>query len=71
VPRGISPVNLTVFNLLGQEVCRLYEGPGTGAPQTVYWNSAAAGGNPVASGLYVCRLQAGSTSTAKTLHLLR
>jgi len=71
VPRGISPVNLTVFNLLGQEVCRLYDGPGTGAPQVAYWNGAAAGGNPVASGLYVYRLQAGSTSTAKTLHLLR
>jgi hypothetical protein len=71
VPRGIAPVNLTVFNLLGQEVCRLYDGPGTGASQTVYWNGTTTRGNPVASGLYVYRLQAGSMSAAKTLHLLR
>jgi hypothetical protein len=70
-PRGISPVRLTMFNLLGQEVCRLYEGPGTGAPQVVYWNGTAANGIPAASGVYIYRLQAGSTSAAKTLHLLR
>ena len=70
-PRGVSAVRLTVFNLLGQEVCRLYEGTGTGAPQIVYWNGTAANGNPAASGVYIYRLQAGATAMAKTLHLLR
>jgi hypothetical protein len=71
VPRGISPVRLTVFNLLGQEVCRLFEGSGSGVPQIVYWNGTSAAGVPVASGVYVCRLQARSASAARTLHLLR
>ena len=70
-PRGAQPVRLVIFNVLGQEVSRLYEGVGSGEPLIVTWNGTHVNGTTAASGIYICRLQAGSQTAVKTLHLLR
>ncbi len=71
VPTGSGLVKLAIYNLLGQEVCRLYEGAGQNRELTVVWNGQTATGNQAASGFYVYSLQAGAAELSKTLHLLR
>ncbi|MFC1619609.1 right-handed parallel beta-helix repeat-containing protein [Candidatus Neomarinimicrobiota bacterium] len=63
-------VKLTVYNLLGQEVIRLVDGVRRNGPHTVTWNSQDKLGNSVPTGIYFCRMEAGSyTKTMKMLLL--
>lgn len=59
-------VSLEVFDVLGQEVATLVKGRKNAGRYTVEWN---AGDFP--SGIYFCRLQAGSFVTTKKLMLLK
>jgi len=62
-----SPVTLTIYDLLGRRIRTLVDGSmqKTG-PQEVVWDGRNAFGAPVASGVYVYRLEAGSfTATGK------
>ncbi|MCG3121296.1 MAG: hypothetical protein ALAOOOJD_04335 [bacterium] len=59
-------VSLKVFNLQGQEVATLFEGV---SPVGNY--SATFDGKGLASGLYVCRLEAADFSASKKLMLLK
>lgn len=56
-------VNLTIYNLLGQEVARLVDGQMEAGNHSVRWNAST-----MASGIYLYRLNAeGFTSTRKML----
>jgi hypothetical protein len=70
-PRGARPVQLVIYNLLGQEVCTLYNGIGTGETQRIMWNGLSASGLPVSSGMYIYRLRAGTTTLVRPLQLVR
>ena len=70
-PRGAKPVQLVIFNLLGQEVRTLYDGVGTGETQRLLWNGLGASGLPVSSGMYIYRLRAGTTTLVRPLQLVR
>ena len=62
LPRA-SQVRIEVFNLMGQWVATLQEGPVTAGLHTVPWNAAN-----MASGLYLCRMDAeGHVATLKML----
>ncbi len=65
--REASRVRLVVYDLLGRRIRTLVDGEQqTTGPQTVTWNGRNAFGAPVASGVYVYRLEAGSfTATGK------
>ncbi|RME95454.1 MAG: T9SS C-terminal target domain-containing protein, partial [Bacteroidetes bacterium] len=56
VPRS-SHVTLTIYNLLGQEVRRLVDATYPAGFHTVRWDAKDEGGRPVASGIYLYRMQ--------------
>jgi hypothetical protein len=64
-------VNLTVFNVRGQRVVTLVDEQQAPGYKMVRWDSRNSSGNLVASGVYYCRLQAGSFVRAKKLVMLK
>ncbi|NKB70131.1 MAG: T9SS type A sorting domain-containing protein [Candidatus Latescibacteria bacterium] len=70
LPRPDS-AELTVYNLLGQQVARLTTGPLQAGPQTLHWDGRGQGTQPLATGLYIYRLQAGQQALTRKLLLLR
>jgi hypothetical protein len=59
-------VTLTVYDVLGREVATLVDGHQDVGQKTVTWNASG-----LASGVYVCRLQAGSFSAVRKLVLMK
>ncbi|MBT4033175.1 MAG: T9SS type A sorting domain-containing protein [Candidatus Marinimicrobia bacterium] len=65
-----SDVNITVYNMLGQEVANLVAGFQTAGSYTVQWNGLDAVGHSVSSGLYFYTMQTeGFTATQKMMLL--
>ena len=64
-------VDLTVYNLAGQQVVTLVEGRRPAGPYTVPWDGRADGGRPLASGVYLYRLRAGDWVKTRKLLLVR
>ena len=65
-----AEVNLTIFNILGQQVAELTAGYQTAGDHEVSWNASANGG-AVASGVYFYRLTVGESSVTKKMTLLK
>ena len=66
-----QPVELAVYNLMGQEVARLVDGMRPAGAYTVHWDGTDDQDHDLASGLYLYRLQAGVRTATKKLLLLR
>jgi hypothetical protein len=67
---GNHPAQLTVFDLLGRPVRTLQEfGPGVEAQRS--WDATDDDGRPVASGVYLLRLQAGDEAVFRRIALVR
>ncbi len=64
-------VSLKIYNILGQEVRSLVEEKQAPGYYEVKWDGKDEGGNPVSSGIYFYRLNAGGFSNAKRMVLLR
>ncbi|NQV41801.1 MAG: T9SS type A sorting domain-containing protein [Candidatus Marinimicrobia bacterium] len=65
-----SSVKLTVFDIRGQEVANLQQVERSPGNYEVQWNGIDQSGNPVSTGVYFARLQAGEYSqTIKMLYL--
>jgi len=60
-----SSVQLSVYNILGQEVARLADGELSAGIQSVQWNAASRSGNPVAPGVYFFRVRAHSLESGR------
>ncbi|NQV16481.1 T9SS type A sorting domain-containing protein, partial [bacterium] len=56
----VSAVRLTVFDVSGREVTTLEQSQKPPGYYEVHWNGLDQSGNPVSTGVYFCRLQAGS-----------
>jgi len=56
-----ASVSIRVYNMLGQEVATLVDGFQKEGEQSVVWDGTSNFGQTVASGLYIYRLQTGST----------
>ncbi len=70
LPRS-ARVSLEVYDLLGRRVTTLITGLLFSGRHTVTWNGLDAHGEPVASGMYCYRLQAGEQVAVRKMLLLR
>lgn len=61
-----SPTVLSLFNVLGEEIATLVDEELPAGTHTIEWNAG-----PAPSGVYFCRLQAGSYAATKKILLLR
>ncbi|MEW6751578.1 MAG: glycoside hydrolase family 9 protein [Candidatus Latescibacterota bacterium] len=66
-----GPLSLTVYDVLGQRVRTLLEGPGDPGLHRVAWDGRDEAGRPAASGLYVCRLATAGVVRTQRLMLLQ
>ena len=66
-----SQVTLEVYNLLGQKVKTLFNGVLPAGHHQVTWNGTDAQGRPVASGVYIYRLNAGEKQQVRKMILMR
>jgi len=68
---GRQKVSLRIFNVTGQEVRDLVDGPRDGGLHLVRWDGRGAAGLPVSSGIYFAELRAGNRRQVQKLVLLR
>jgi hypothetical protein len=64
-------VTIQIYNVLGQRVRTLVEGPTAAGVHRVDWNGQNRYGTPVGSGVYFYRLQAGDTTETRKMVLVR
>jgi hypothetical protein len=64
-------VELTVFNVLGQQVNTLISGDCPAGVNRIVWNGTDQGGQAAASGIYLYRLSAGETVLTRKMMLLK
>jgi immune inhibitor A len=62
---------VTIYNSLGQEVARLYDGLAEAGTTTVTWDASNGKGVTLASGVYFYRLSTGVSEEVKKMVLLR
>ena len=60
VPAGAGDVDLTIYNVLGQPVRQVWAGPLAAGEHQLTWDGRDAGGQPVAAGVYLYRVQVGN-----------
>ena len=68
---GRSRVVLEVVDMLGQRVVTLADGVLEAGTHTASWDGRGTSGHPLASGIYVYRLQTSSTVSSRSMLLLR
>ena len=68
---SVAEVDLSIYNLGGQRVARLARGARSAGTHSVVWDGRDDRGQPVGSGIYLCRLEAGGQTTAHKLLLMR
>jgi|GEM_PF-2477710 len=66
-----GPVTVEIFNPTGQLVRTLVRARLPAGHHLVSWDGSDQAGRPVGSGLYFCRLQAGNSTAARKIVLLR
>ena len=66
-----SRVELTVFNVLGQQVTTLVKGVCPAGVNRIVWNGTDSDGHAAASGIYLYRLSAGTTVLTRKMMLLK
>ena len=70
VPAGVRNVDLTIYNVLGQPIRQVWTGPLPAGKHRLTWDGRDAQGQPVATGVYVYRLQVDEqTRTRKMVKL--
>ena len=70
VPTGAKNVDLTIYNILGQPMRQVWTGPLPAGEHELTWDGRDAQGQPVATGVYVYRLQVDEqTRTRKMVKL--
>ena len=70
VPDGAKNVDLTIYNVIGQPMRQVWTGPLAAGEHELTWDGRDAQGQPVATGVYVYRLQVdGQTRTRKMVKL--
>jgi len=66
-----APVSMRIYDISGKLVRTLVEGTMSFGRHSVLWNGDDGYGTPVASGIYVCRLEAQSKTAMRKIVLLR
>ena len=70
VPR-IEPIQIRVFNILGQQIRTLVDEVREAGRHLVIWDGRDNSGRPVASGVYFCQMTAGSYRETRKMTLLK
>ena len=70
VPRR-AQVSLSIYNVLGQEVWRLIDGPLSAGTYRLQWDGRLSSGQPAGSGVYIYRLTSGDITLSRKMVLLR
>ncbi|MFC1730470.1 FlgD immunoglobulin-like domain containing protein [candidate division KSB1 bacterium] len=70
IPRA-GNVKVTVYSVLGEEVKTIVNSEINAGPHTVRWDGTNSRGQPVSSGVYIYRIDAGEYSSSKKMLLLR
>ncbi len=67
-----SRVTITIYNIMGQEVARLFDGVQSAGYHEVLWNGTGTKGEAIASGMYLYKLEAtgGNNSFTETRKML-
>ena len=60
-------VDLTIYNVLGQPVRQVWNGPLAAGEHRLTWDGRDAGGQPVAAGVYLYRLQVGDQTRIRKM----
>jgi hypothetical protein len=68
---GSGRVAVVIYNAVGQEVKRLFDGSQSPGAHTVSWDGRDHAGRRVANGLYFCQLTAGRDSAVRRMTVLR
>lgn len=71
VEGGAYDVQVSVYNMLGQLVRRLYDGPAVAGMHTVSWNGRDDAGSAMSSGVYFCELRWGNERQLQRLIYVR
>lgn len=71
IPQGEFPIQLKVYDINGKEVVTLVNETKTAGKYTVKWPGLNNDRMPVASGIYICRFQAGEVIYSRRLILLK
>jgi hypothetical protein len=64
-------VKLSIYNVTGQKVRTLVDDHQTAGYKTVHWNGKDEDGKEVASGVYFCKIQAGTFTDARKMILMK
>ena len=64
-------MELAVYNLAGQRVMNLVQGPRNAGSYTLRWDGRDDAGRELASGMYLYRLQAGEQLVTRKMVLVR
>ena len=67
VPAKIKNVDLTIYNVLGQPMRQVWNGPLAAGEHQLTWDGRDAQGRPVAAGVYVYRLQVGEQISTRKM----
>ncbi|MEE3195880.1 MAG: T9SS type A sorting domain-containing protein, partial [Candidatus Neomarinimicrobiota bacterium] len=67
----ISPVNITIYDMLGRQVKTLMDQTQDAGYKSVIWNATNDYGNPVSAGIYLYQIQAGEYISIKKMVLLK
>ncbi len=66
-----APVSLKVFDLSGREVTTLLNQSVPSGEHSLQWDASGSNGQPLSSGLYLCRIQSGEVAEMMGLCILR
>ena len=67
VPAGAKNVDLTIYNVLGQPLRQVWTGPLPAGEHELTWDGRDAQGQPVATGVYVYRVQVDEQTHARKM----
>ncbi|MCL5019932.1 MAG: T9SS type A sorting domain-containing protein, partial [Patescibacteria group bacterium] len=70
LPQG-TQVNLSIYNILGQEIKSLVRKYETAGVYKVEWNGTNSFGKPVSGGVYLYRLEAGGKVQVRKMVLMK
>ncbi|MCD4690439.1 hypothetical protein K8S17_03165, partial [bacterium] len=71
VPLGAGPIRLAVYNVRGQLVRTLLDGPTAPGHRLFRWDGRDATGSPAAAGVYFTRCEWGKRASTQKLVLVR
>jgi flagellar hook assembly protein FlgD len=71
LPDDATHVSLVVYDLLGQPVKRLIDGPLNAGTHLIRWDGTNDRGTALSSGVYVYRLRAGGTAAVGRVVMVR